>query len=84
MKTHLSLMILALLLISLFVIGCGPEPMSPPTAIPTEELARHPLITALVTDRGGHVGFVAGNGWLRPLFWAERTVATWLAERLVT
>ena len=45
MKTHLSLLILALLTISLFAIGCGPEPMNPPTAIPTLVPATLPAVT---------------------------------------
>ena len=45
MKTHSSLMILALFAISLFVIGCGPQPMSPPTAIPTLVPATLPAVT---------------------------------------
>ena len=35
MKTHLLLLTLALLVVSLFTLGCGPEPMNPPTPIPT-------------------------------------------------
>lgn len=45
MKTHLPLLILALIVISLFALGCGPEPMSPPTSIPTLVPATLPAVT---------------------------------------
>jgi mono/diheme cytochrome c family protein len=45
MKTHLPLLILALLVISLFTLGCGPQPMSPPTPIPTLVPATLPAVT---------------------------------------
>ena len=45
MKTHLPLLILALLVISSFTLGCGPQPMSPPTPIPTLVPATLPAVT---------------------------------------
>ncbi len=45
MKTHLPLLILALLVISLFTLGCGPEPFMPPTSIPTLVPATLPAVT---------------------------------------
>jgi hypothetical protein len=38
-------------------------------------------LRAVVMERGGHVGFMAGPPWA-PRFWAERQVAAWLAAGL--
>lgn len=45
MKTYLPLLMLALLAISVLIPGCGPEPMSPPTPIPTLAPATLPAVT---------------------------------------
>jgi mono/diheme cytochrome c family protein len=45
MKTHLPLLILTLLTILLFALGCGQEPMVPPTPIPTLIPATLPIDT---------------------------------------
>lgn len=57
------------------------DPFLPPERIPTRAMAGNPWVTAVVTDRGGHVGFIEGSV-LRPRFWAEEQVAAWLAARL--
>lgn len=41
---------------------------------------QNPHLTALVTEQGGHVGFVAGS-LLRPRFWAEEVGLQFLEER---
>jgi predicted alpha/beta-fold hydrolase len=40
--------------------------------------ADNPCLTVDFTDAGGHVGFVTGNSPLRPEYWAERRVVTFL------
>ena len=45
MKTHLPLLILALLAISMLAPGCGQEPFIPPTPIPTLAPATLPAAT---------------------------------------
>lgn len=57
------------------------DPFLPAGSVPHAETAANPHLEACFTPRGGHVGFVTGPPW-RPRFWAERTVAGFLAERL--
>lgn len=58
------------------------DPFLPAAAVPVEEVAANPHLEARFTAAGGHVGFVTGPLW-RPRFWAEGTVAAFLARRLV-
>lgn len=57
------------------------DPFLPADAIPREEVAENPHLEALFPENGGHVGFVSGPPWA-PIFWAERTAAAFLADRL--
>lgn len=57
------------------------DPFLPPDALPHDALRRNPLLEHAWTDRGGHVGFIAGT-LRRPDFWAERQAARYLALRL--
>jgi uncharacterized protein len=57
------------------------DPFLPKEHVPMEVIRANPCLIDAVNPRGGHVGFVAGTPW-RPVFWAERTVARFLAERL--
>lgn len=47
-----------------------------PPKIP-DDVGANPALDVLLTERGGHVGFVGGS-ILRPHFWAERRVFEWL------
>jgi hypothetical protein len=40
------------------------------------------VLTPIITDHGGHVGFVSGAIPFSPHFWAEDLIADWLADRL--
>jgi hypothetical protein len=64
------------------LIHAADDPFLPAHAVPRREAAENPRIEALLTDRGGHVGFVAGTPWA-PVFWAEQTAADFLASRLL-
>jgi predicted alpha/beta-fold hydrolase len=57
------------------------DPFLPASAIPRNAIARNDRIEAHVVRRGGHVGFVTGKPW-SPIFWAERTAAVFVADRL--
>jgi uncharacterized protein len=57
------------------------DPFVPATAIPLKARERNPLLTFVLTKKGGHVGFIGGSPW-RPEFWAERQAARFLAEHL--
>jgi len=64
------------------LIHAEDDPFLPADAIPRAEVDENPYLEALFTGTGGHVGFVAGPPW-SPIFWAERTAAAFLAERLL-
>jgi len=58
------------------------DPFLPQGALPEAAVTANPHITAAFTDRGGHLGFVAGALPWRRRFWAERMAASFLAGRL--
>jgi uncharacterized protein len=65
------------------VLHSRDDPFLPADAIPEADLGANPAITPVLTDAGGHVGFVAGSFPWRPHFWAEDLIASWLAKRLL-
>jgi hypothetical protein len=65
----------------LLVVASADDPFIPEVALPVAAARANPQVTFEVHRAGGHVGFLAGS--LRaPVFWAERRVAAFLAERL--
>ncbi|HEX7242599.1 MAG TPA: hydrolase [Longimicrobiaceae bacterium] len=58
------------------------DPFLPPEALPLAAVRANPFLTEAFTERGGHVGFVAGPPWA-PEFWAEAEAARFLAGRLL-
>lgn len=58
------------------------DPFLPRAAIPYANITGNPLLRAIITRTGGHVGFIDGSP-IRPRFWAERTAARFLAEALL-
>jgi predicted alpha/beta-fold hydrolase len=63
------------------VLHSRDDPFLPRASVPERALASNPAITAVVMERGGHVGFVEGPPWA-PRFWAEEEAARFLAESL--
>lgn len=63
------------------VVHSRDDPFLPEDRIPMEALRANDHVFPLMTERGGHVAFVGGS-ILRPDFWAERVLASFLAERL--
>ncbi len=57
------------------------DPFLPAAVIPEAALRANPAFAPVITDRGGHVGFVEGAPWA-PRFWAEEHAARFLAEGL--
>lgn len=57
------------------------DPFLPSTALPLAALRANPAITLALSDRGGHVGFVAGSPW-SPRFLAEQRLARFFAAAL--
>ncbi|MGH7443546.1 MAG: YheT family hydrolase [Longimicrobiales bacterium] len=64
------------------LLHAADDPFLPARAFPHAEVAANPCLTAAITSRGGHVGFISGPPW-RPRFWAEQTAADWFAGKLV-
>jgi predicted alpha/beta-fold hydrolase len=54
------------------------DPFLPEHAVPFAAIRANPRITAAITRRGGHVGFLGGRPWA-PTFWAEEEAARFLA-----
>jgi predicted alpha/beta-fold hydrolase len=59
------------------------DPFLPPECIPRAAVAANPHLVGMWTERGGHVGFVAGRVPLRPEFWAERRAVTFVSTHLL-
>ena len=57
------------------------DPFLPAASFPAAAAAANPAVTALVTAKGGHVGFIGGSPW-NPVFWAEARAAEFLAGHL--
>ncbi len=64
------------------VVHSADDPFLPVEAIPETALKANPMLTPLITEQGGHVGFITGANPLKPVFWAESVIADWLVERL--
>ncbi|MBT8403369.1 MAG: alpha/beta fold hydrolase, partial [Gemmatimonadetes bacterium] len=54
------------------------DPFFAAEAVPRPAMADNPWLYPVVTERGGHVGFVGGS-LSRPRFWAEESAARFLA-----
>ncbi len=63
------------------VIRALDDPFLREEEAPPRELTENPFIEGVFPRSGGHVGFVGGSP-RRPVFWAERTAAAFLATRL--
>ena len=57
------------------------DPFLPGEWVPREAIDGNPWLEALITQKGGHVGFVEGPPHA-PRFWVERQAARFLASRL--
>lgn len=63
------------------LLHAADDPFLPAECFPHEQVSRNPRLTAVVTDAGGHVGFIEGTPWA-PRFWAEEQAAVFLARAL--
>lgn len=63
------------------IIHALDDPFMAPEIIPTlEELSTQ--ITLEISPKGGHVGFIAGNPLVRPIYWLERRIPEFLVDYL--
>lgn len=63
------------------VLHSRDDPFLPAEALPEAALRANPAFHPVITERGGHVGFVEGPPWA-PRFWAEEQVAGFLGRAL--
>ena len=63
------------------LLHAADDPFLPAAAFPSREIASNPNIVSVMTETGGHVGFIEGTPW-RPRFWAEEQAARFLAREL--
>ncbi len=61
------------------IVNAADDPFMPTSSLPAaSELA--PPVTLEVSRRGGHVGFIAADSYLRPSMWLERRLADWIGS----
>ena len=65
------------------IIQARDDPFVPGHCIPRADESANPWVDLRVSDGGGHVGFVAGSLPWRPVLWAERETARFIAERVI-
>lgn len=57
------------------------DPFLPPGAVPRAAMEENPWLSPVLTEVGGHVGFLEGTPW-NPSFWGDEETARFLAQRL--
>lgn len=63
------------------ILHAADDPFMVPDILPTaDELAEG--VTLELSERGGHVGFVAGGPGGRPVYWLEERIPAWLWAQL--
>ncbi len=73
---------LARIRVPTLLLQADDDPFLPPDLFPWPAIQSNPWLRAELTRGGGHVGFVGGSPW-RPVFWAEREGARFLAGQLL-
>lgn len=63
------------------IVSALDDPIVPPDCIPREAAAENPHLRLEVTERGGHVGFVAGSA-RAPRYWAEERALDFIEDLL--
>ncbi|HUF49922.1 MAG TPA: alpha/beta fold hydrolase [Longimicrobiales bacterium] len=64
------------------LVHAADDPFLPAPFFPHDAVRDNPYLHAVMTDAGGHVGFIEGPPW-RPRFWVEATAAAFLARLLL-
>ena len=62
------------------IIHSRDDPFLPLAAVPLVAIEANPLLTLVLTDAGGHVGFFEGGPPWNPRFWMEDQCASFLAH----
>lgn len=63
------------------LLSAADDPLVPGRTVPVTVARANPYLELLLTDHGGHVGFVGGT-MLRPRYWAEQQVVSFFAHAL--
>ncbi len=63
------------------VLHSADDPFLPARCLPRDAVRTNPALTDGFTERGGHLGFVAGAAPFRGTFWAEERAARFVAAR---
>jgi predicted alpha/beta-fold hydrolase len=66
--------------VPLLLLSASDDPFIPPSALPIGAARANPAVTLELTNKGGHVGFIAGPPW-RPRYYAEERAGEWLAQQ---
>ena len=75
-----SLPLLSRIAVPTLCVSSLDDPFLPPEATRRAQDAASSAVRFVVTERGGHAGFVAAHG-LRPVYWAEEAVVAFLARQ---
>lgn len=75
-----SLPVLSRIAVPTLCISSLDDPFVPPESVAAARRAASPAVRFLVTEHGGHAGWVAARG-LRPVYWAEEEAVSFLARR---
>jgi len=62
------------------LINSEDDPFIPASCIPIDRIEQSDWLRAEITQRGGHVGFVAGSVPWRPYHWAEHRAVEFLSD----
>lgn len=60
------------------------DPFLPPEVLPRARAAASPSVEFVVTERGGHVGFISGSAPWKLRYWAEELAVRWAADHACT
>jgi predicted alpha/beta-fold hydrolase len=74
-----SLPVLSRIAVPTLCISALDDPFVPPESVAAAQRAASPRVSFLVTEQGGHAGWVAAEG-LRPVYWAEEEAISFLAR----
>jgi predicted alpha/beta-fold hydrolase len=74
-----SLPVLSRIAVPTLCISSLDDPFVPPASVEAARRAASPAVRFLVTEHGGHAGWVSAEGF-RPVYWAEEKAVSFLAR----
>ena len=78
-----SLRVLSRITVPTLCLSALDDPFVPAETIERARRAASPAVRFLVTERGGHVGWVAAKGFT-PVYWGEETAIAFLARDTIS